>query len=67
LGQLPVQYEPCRASFVAGAKLFWRTKPLDELAYRFFPVGNRAKAAYAFRLGYRYSYRFGADIQAQKS
>jgi hypothetical protein len=68
LSQLPVQYEPCRTRLVAGAQLFGRTKLLDELADRIFTVGDRAQGAYfAIRLGYRYGYRLGVDIQTQKS
>jgi hypothetical protein len=45
-----------------------RPKLPDELADRIFTVGNRAQAAnLAIRLGHCYGYRFGMDIQAQKS
>jgi hypothetical protein len=45
-----------------------RTKLPDQLANRLFAVGYRSQAAYlAIRLGYRNSYRFGMDIQPQKS
>jgi hypothetical protein len=48
--------------------MLWRTKLLDELANRIFPVGNRSQAAnLAIRFGDCYRYRFGMDIQAQKS
>ena len=68
LRQLPIQYESCRPRFIAGAQLLRRIKLLDELANRIFPVGDRAQAAYlAARIAYRYCYRFGVDIQTQKS
>jgi hypothetical protein len=45
-----------------------RTKLADELANRLFAVGDRSQAAnLAIRLGYCNSYRFGMDIQTQKS
>jgi hypothetical protein len=48
--------------------LLWRTKLLDELADRIFAVGDRAQAAHlAIRFRYRHGYRFGVDIQTQKS
>jgi hypothetical protein len=48
--------------------LFSRTKLLDELPDRVFAVGDRAQAPnLAIRLGDRNRYRFGVDIQTQKS
>ena len=48
--------------------MFRRTEALDELTDRFFPVGNRAQTAhFATRLRNCYRYRFGMDIQTQKS
>jgi hypothetical protein len=48
--------------------MFGRAELPDELADRIIPVGNRSQAAnLAIRLGYCYGYRFGMDIQAQKS
>ena len=45
-----------------------RTKLLYQLADRLFAVGDRSQSAdLAIRLGYRYSNRFGMDIQSQKS
>ena len=47
--------------------LGWPKLP-DEPADRIFAVGDRAQAAdLAICLGYCYSYRFGMDIQTQKS
>jgi hypothetical protein len=67
-GQLPVKYEACRTGFIAGAQMLGWTKLLDQLADRLFAVGYRSQAAnLAIRLGYGYGYRFGMDIQAQKS
>jgi hypothetical protein len=41
-----------------------RTKLPDQLADRFFAVGDRSQAAnLAIRLCYRNGYRFGVDIQ----
>ncbi len=68
LRQLPVQYEARRAGFIAGSQMLGRTKLADELADRIFAVGDRAQAAnLAIRFGYCNSYRFGMDIQTQKS
>ena len=48
--------------------MFGWTKLPDQLADRLFAVGDRSQAAHlAIRLGYCYGYRFGMDIQAQKS
>jgi hypothetical protein len=48
--------------------MFGWTKLPDQLPDRLFPVGNRSQAAHlAIRFGYCYRYRFGMDIQAQKS
>src|ERR1022692_3764303 len=45
-----------------------RTKLADELANRIFPVGACSQAAnLAIRFGYCNRYRFGMDIQTQKS
>jgi hypothetical protein len=45
-----------------------RTKLADELADRIFAVGDRFQAAnLAIRFAYCNSYRFGMDIQTQKS
>jgi len=54
---------------------FWNLRPRvtplilpDELADRLFPVGDRSQAAdLAIRFRYCHSYRFGMDIQTQKS
>jgi hypothetical protein len=68
LSQLPVEYEARRAGFIAGPQLLSGTKLLDQLPDRFLAVGYRTQAAYlAIRLGYGYGYRFGMDIQTQKS
>jgi hypothetical protein len=68
LSQLPVEYKPRRAGFIAGPQLLNGTKLLDQLTDRFLAVGYRTQAAYlAIRLGYGDGYRFGVDIQAQKS
>jgi hypothetical protein len=48
--------------------MFGRSKLAYELADRIFAVGNRSQAAnLAVRFGYCDSYRFGMDIQTQKS
>jgi hypothetical protein len=45
-----------------------RTKLANELADRIFAVGDHSQAAnLAVRFGYCNSYRFGMDIQTQKS
>jgi hypothetical protein len=63
LRQLPIQYEPCRPCFIAGAQMFGRTKPLDEPADRFFPVDNRSEAPYlTVRLAHCYRDSFSMDI-----
>jgi hypothetical protein len=68
LRQLPVEYEARRASFLAGPQMLGRTQLPDQLADRFFAVGDRSQAAnLAIWFGYCYSYRFGMDIHAQKS
>jgi hypothetical protein len=68
LRQLPVEYEARRAGFIAGPQMFGRSKLADELADRIFTVGDRSQAAnLAVRFGYCNSYRFGMDIQTQKS
>jgi hypothetical protein len=61
-----VQYEARRAGFIAGPQLLSRAMLPDQFANRLFAIGYRAQAAYlAIRLGY--GYRFGMDIQTQKS
>ena len=68
LRQLPVKYESRRPRFITCPQMLGRAEPLDELADRILAVGNRSQAAnLAIRLGYCYSYRFGMDIQTQKS
>src|ERR1035438_9166925 len=68
LSQLPVENEARRPGFVTGPQLVDRPKLPDQLPNRLFAVGYRTQAAYlAIRLGYGYGYRFGVDIQSQKS
>jgi hypothetical protein len=68
LCQLPAEYKPRRAGFVTGPQLICRSKPFDQLVDRLFAVGYRTQTAYlATWLGYRNRYRFGMDIQTQKS
>jgi hypothetical protein len=68
LSQLPVEYEARRAGFVTGPQLVDRSKLPDQLPDRLFAVRDRTQAAYfTIRLGYGYGYRFGMDIQTQKS
>jgi len=68
LRQLPVKYEPRRAGFIAGPQMLDRSKFPDQLADRLFAVGNRSQAAnLSIRLCYCHGYRFGMDIQTQKS
>ena len=68
LRKLPVKYEARRAGFVAGAQMLGWTKLPDQLPDRIFAVGYRSQTAnLAIWFGYCYGYRFGMDIQTQKS